>query len=30
MTRDDAPEGVPATAMPWRGAIKLTAPPSPT
>ena len=26
MTRDDAPEGVPATAMPWRGAIKLTAP----
>lgn len=26
MTRDDAPEGVPATAMPWRGAIKLIAP----
>jgi cytochrome c biogenesis protein len=26
MTRDDAPEGVPATAMPWRGAIKLTVP----
>jgi cytochrome c biogenesis protein len=26
MTRDRAPEGVPATAMPWRGAIKLTAP----
>ena len=26
MTRDQAPEGVPATAMPWRGAIKLTAP----
>jgi cytochrome c biogenesis protein len=26
MTRDDAPDGVPATAMPWRGAIKLTAP----
>jgi cytochrome c biogenesis protein len=26
MARDDAPEGVPATAMPWRGAIKLTAP----
>lgn len=26
MTRDDAPEGVPATAMPWRGVIKLTAP----
>ena len=26
MTRDEAPEGVPATAMPWRGAIKLTAP----
>jgi cytochrome c biogenesis protein len=26
MTRDDAPEGVPATAMPWRGAIKLTTP----
>jgi len=26
MSRDDAPEGVPATAMPWRGAIKLTAP----
>jgi cytochrome c biogenesis protein len=26
MTRDDAPEGVPATALPWRGAIKLTAP----
>ena len=25
MTRDD-PDGVPATAMPWRGAIKLTAP----
>jgi cytochrome c biogenesis protein len=25
MTRDDAPRGVPATAMPWRGAIKLTA-----
>ena len=26
MTRDQAPEGVPGTAMPWRGAIKLTAP----
>ncbi len=26
MVRDDAPDGVPATAMPWRGAIKLTAP----
>jgi cytochrome c biogenesis protein len=26
MTRDDAPPGVPATAMPWRGAIKLAAP----
>jgi cytochrome c biogenesis protein len=26
MTRDDPPDGVPATAMPWRGAIKLTAP----
>jgi len=26
MARDDPPEGVPATAMPWRGAIKLTAP----
>src|SRR5919204_94257 len=26
MVRDDAPEGVPATAMPWRGAIKLTEP----
>jgi cytochrome c biogenesis protein len=26
MQRDDPPEGVPATAMPWRGAIKLTAP----
>jgi cytochrome c biogenesis protein len=26
MTRDTPPEGVPATAMPWRGAIKLTAP----
>lgn len=26
MVRDDAPPGVPATAMPWRGAIKLTAP----
>jgi cytochrome c biogenesis protein len=26
MTRDAAPEGVPATAMPWRGAIKLTTP----
>jgi cytochrome c biogenesis protein len=26
MTRDDAPEGVPASAMPWRGAIKLIAP----
>ncbi|MGH2681419.1 MAG: cytochrome c biogenesis protein ResB [Actinomycetota bacterium] len=26
MTRDRAPEGVPATAMPWRGAIKLIAP----
>jgi cytochrome c biogenesis protein len=26
MARDDAPEGVPATAMPWRGAIKLTSP----
>jgi cytochrome c biogenesis protein len=26
MTRDGPPEGVPATAMPWRGAIKLTAP----
>jgi cytochrome c biogenesis protein len=26
MTRDEAPDGVPATAMPWRGAIKLTAP----
>jgi cytochrome c biogenesis protein len=26
MTRDDAPDDVPATAMPWRGAIKLTAP----
>jgi hypothetical protein len=26
MTRDEAPEGVPGTAMPWRGAIKLTAP----
>jgi cytochrome c biogenesis protein len=26
MARDDAPEGVPPTAMPWRGAIKLTAP----
>jgi cytochrome c biogenesis protein len=26
LVRDEAPEGVPATAMPWRGAIKLTAP----
>ena len=26
MARDDAPDGVPATAMPWRGVIKLTAP----
>ncbi len=26
MARDDPPDGVPATAMPWRGAIKLTAP----
>ncbi|HWL91005.1 MAG TPA: cytochrome c biogenesis protein ResB, partial [Actinomycetota bacterium] len=26
MARDDPPEGVPATAMPWRGAVKLTAP----
>ena len=26
MRRDDAPEGVPATAMPWRGAIKLVEP----
>jgi cytochrome c biogenesis protein len=26
MTRDGPPDGVPATAMPWRGAIKLTAP----
>ena len=26
MTRDPAPEGVPSTAMPWRGAIKLTTP----
>ena len=26
LSRDPAPEGVPATAMPWSGAIKLTAP----
>jgi cytochrome c biogenesis protein len=26
MVRDQAPSGVPATAMPWRGAIKLSAP----
>jgi cytochrome c biogenesis protein len=26
MARDDPPDDVPATAMPWRGAIKLTAP----
>ena len=26
MTRDEPPDGVPGTAMPWRGAIKLTAP----
>jgi cytochrome c biogenesis protein len=26
MTREGPPDGVPATAMPWRGAIKLTAP----
>jgi cytochrome c biogenesis protein len=25
LVRDDAPEGVPATAMPWRGAIKISA-----
>jgi cytochrome c biogenesis protein len=26
MARDDPPEGVPGTAMPWRGSIKMTAP----